>query len=111
MFFKKNFKKSEIDAVIVGLGNPESKYDLKFNTINNIESAEQVLLIGDEYKLKDLEKNLKVLSAAPLPLNPPPLKNLMRKFAELRRIWTFPKANLLWDFAPILLETIKIPLI
>ena len=42
----------------ITLNNPESKYDLKFNTINNIESAEQVLLIGDEYKLKDLEKKV-----------------------------------------------------
>ena len=41
--------------------NPDNKYDLTFNRVNNLESASTTYKVGDEYKVKELKLKIEGL--------------------------------------------------
>ena len=55
-----NIKKGGIvlDSLTITLNDPSNKYDIQFNTINNLDAEKNVYNINDEYKKDDLIKEV-----------------------------------------------------
>ena len=50
-----------LDNMQIVSNNPDNKYDLTFNRVNNLESASTTYKVGDEYKVKELKLKIEGL--------------------------------------------------
>ena len=55
-----NIKKGGIvlNNLTISLNDPNNKYDIQFNTVNNLDTEKNVYKINDEYKKDDLIKEV-----------------------------------------------------
>ena len=50
-----------LDNMQIISNNPDNKYDLTFNRVNNLDGASTTYKVGDEYKTKELKKKIEGL--------------------------------------------------
>lgn len=50
-----------LDNMQIVSNNPDNKYDLTFNRVNNLEGSSSTYKIGDEYKIKELKLKIEGL--------------------------------------------------